>query len=323
MRAIRALKLCWDGSSSDLSLEQGFHGSSSPWRFARHPVLEKAAETAGEHNVMRKAMRRLRNAIREAISQATGNEVCRACGFIGKRSKRRVLWPELVREWGLSNEWENYFEHREGRDCVRCGCSMRASHLAEAIVIAIKSYNGASAECLGRAFDDPRVTSLKIAEINSAGALHQFLKKSPNLRYSEYATSEPGVPSEDLLSLSYHSCQFDIVVTSETLEHVPDFTKALLEIRRVLKPNGKHVFTTPVVWDRAKTKKRASIINGNLVHHHTPSYHGKKQTNKQDYLVYYEYGSDIVALCEDCGFHVQLIRDATNPALVSFVTTKK
>jgi SAM-dependent methyltransferase len=41
---------------------------------------------------------------------------------------------------------------------------------------------------------------------------------------------------------------FDSVLTTETLEHVPNVDNCLKEIGRVLKPNGKILLTVPFVW---------------------------------------------------------------------------
>ena len=41
---------------------------------------------------------------------------------------------------------------------------------------------------------------------------------------------------------------FDSILTSEVLEHVPDVDKALKELKRVLKPDGKILITVPFTW---------------------------------------------------------------------------
>ena len=146
--------------------------------------------------------------------------------------------------------------------------------------------------------------------------------KSPNLFYSEYESKIETVPSESLLKLSYLSNFFDIVITSETLEHVPDFDKSMQEIHRVLKPGGTHIFTIPIVWDRPYTKVRAKVENGRLLHIFPPSYHGSKYENQSDYLVFYEFGRDIIQRCKNAGFLVDVIRNQENPSLVLFHTRK-
>jgi SAM-dependent methyltransferase len=172
------------------------------------------------------------------------------------------------------------------------------------------------------AFKDKNVQELKIAEINSLGNIHSFLAQSSNLLYSEFLSTNPAIRSENLESLSYEDDFFDLVLTSETLEHVPDIDKAFSEIFRVLKPGGSHIFTTPVVWDRPTTRVRAYMKNGQVVNVFPPSYHGSKTKNQSDYLVFYEFGQDLVARCEKAQFQVELLSDKENASLVTFITTK-
>jgi len=256
------------------------------------------------------------------LSKILGNEKCHSCGFKGKQKVKSVLWADLINEWELSPEWVSWFNDREGRYCVNCHCSARADQLAMCIIEAFKKMTGVKSETLKKAFDRNENRKLVVAEINSAGTLHQFLCKSPNLIYSEYASKIDNIPSESLLGLSYQSNMFDIVITSETLEHVPDVDIALKEIYRVLKPGGIHVFSIPIVWDRPYTKVCAKIENGKLVHLFPPSFHGSKYENQSDYLVFYEFGVDFVERCQKSGFIVELIKDKTNPALVCFITYK-
>jgi SAM-dependent methyltransferase len=244
------------------------------------------------------------------------------CGFRGKLVSGKVLWPELIAEWELDCEWAQWIDQREGPNCIQCGANLRSSQLAQVIVELVKVRTGITANSLRAVFEDPRVGNLKIAEINSAGALHQFLSKSPNLLYSEFGSKVAGVASEDIMCLSYADSSFDYVFTSDTLEHVPDVDVALGEIYRVLKPLGQHVFTVPIVWNREQTRQRAYIKDGKLVHILPPSYHGAPKDNKDDYLVFYEFGADFVDRCRRAGFDIKLVRDENNPALVVVVACK-
>jgi SAM-dependent methyltransferase len=271
---------------------------------------------------MEQIITRLKRPLELLLSRVSGNQICYACGFKGKQKSKKVLWANLINEWELTSQWVDWYNDREGRYCVNCYCSARANQLALSIIEVIKTFTGTNNESLAKAFDKNEVKLLSIAEINSAGTLHQYLSKSPNLIYSEYASKNEGIPSENLLELSYQSNMFDIVITSETLEHVPDFDVSIKEIYRVLKPGGIHVFTIPVVWDRPHTKQRTKIENGQLVYIFPPSYHGSKYENQSDYLVFYEFGLDVIQRCEKAGFKVELIRDKNNPALVSFITRK-
>ena len=245
---------------------------------------------------------------------------CAACGQKATLKTGAVLWPELIAEWEISPEWAERFDRREGMICSKCGSSLRSRQLAEVLVAALNKTRQTRAESLNELCGELPIQALAVAEINSAGSLHPFLQKLPHLRYSEYGSKIPGVPSEDLTRLSYADATFDLVITSETLEHVPDVDLALSEIRRILKPDGLHIFTIPIVWDRPATRQRASIQSGELTHHLPPSYHGAPKESKNDFLVFYEYGVDFVARCERAGFQVDTIQDKTNPALIVFVT---
>src|SRR3954463_13026775 len=49
----------------------------------------------------------------------------------------------------------------------------------------------------------------------------------------------------DIQSIAHPSASFDFVISSETIEHVPDPALAVRELGRILKPGGKLFLTTP------------------------------------------------------------------------------
>jgi SAM-dependent methyltransferase len=247
---------------------------------------------------------------------------CPACGVRSILTPGHVLWPALIAEWELSSEWARHFDDREGRKCSFCRVTARDRQLALGILQAGAVLAGVHARSLRALCENPRFRTLKIAEINAAGCLHRFLTCLPNLHYSEFGSTSADVPAQDLMALSYTDAMFDLVITSETLEHVPDLPRALAEIRRVLKPGAMHVFTVPVVGDGRKTRRRASLENGEVVHHLPPSYHGAPGKAASDFLVFYEFGGDFLQECTGAGFVIELLKDATNPALTVFLARK-
>jgi len=174
------------------------------------------------------------------------------------------------------------------------------------------------ADCAGT----PVFEQLRIAEINGCGALHTYLDLNPKLAYSEYGSEDPSIPSEDLSRLSYPDDEFDLVVTSDTLEHVPDLRAALREIERVLKPGGRHVFTVPVIRDGRATRQRARLDGGRIVHLLPPSYHGVWSEQRGDRLVFHEFGGDAVEHLATARTEVSVRTHPRNPALSVFVAVK-
>ena len=122
--------------------------------------------------------------------------------------------------------------------------------------------------------------------------MHPFLAAHPRLAYSEY-------PEEDLMALSYSDGRFDLVLTSDTLEHVPDPRVALRETRRVLKSGGRHVLTVPLDPRRARTRLRAGLPEQ---HHGRGGGPFSLVTRQADMLAHTDFGADVPDLLREAGF---------------------
>ena len=246
---------------------------------------------------------------------------CAVCGRRGPSNQTEGVLPaRLVEEWQLDPTWVGHMDRREGIRCSHCGAPLRVQQLAEVLVEECLARRNIGVSSLAALARDPRARDLRVAEINRIGGLHEVLADLPGLCYSEYESQQPGVPSEDLLDLSYPDDHFDLVLTSDTLEHVPDFERALAEIHRVLRPDGAHVFTVPVVWDRAETVVRAELRGGEVHHLQPASYHGISEPPPPTCLVFQEFGADIEARIKATGCGLRVARDGENPALAVLVT---
>jgi len=116
---------------------------------------------------------------------------------------------------------------------------------------------------------------LRVLEVNEAGTLTKFLAKMTRRVLACY-------PQVDMQAMPYANNHFDLVVHSDTLEHVLDPVKALSECHRVLKPGGFCCFTIPIVFGRLTRSRRGLPA----------SYHGREDDKLNDYVVATEYGSD-------------------------------
>jgi hypothetical protein len=108
-----------------------------------------------------------------------------------------------------------------------------------------------------------------------------------------------GFRCEDLMAQTFADESFDLVITSDVFEHLPDAGSAAREIMRTLKPGGAHVFTVP--WFRwNKTLVRAVVKDGVLQHLEKPDYHGNP-IDESGSLVFTEWGAEFPFLLQDWG----------------------
>lgn len=233
---------------------------------------------------------------------------CVICGRMTPLVLRRwVVSSTLVERWGVTLEVALAMARKESTMCVWCGGKLRNRRIAATL---LDLYPPGDPSRKARSIVDwvrePAIQSLYIAEINLIEGLHSYIKALPHHYYSEYQAEieDPAVRREDLTRLSYPSDTFDLVLTSETLEHVPDLNAALREILRVLKPGGRHIFTIPQDPAAARTFGRASLSeDGSIEHHATPLYH---PAGDRGYLVFTEFGADLVELLERAGFETEI-----------------
>jgi hypothetical protein len=72
-------------------------------------------------------------------------------------------------------------------------------------------------------------------------------------RFRSYETADLSMKhvnyNVDIQNLPFENGTYDFIFASHVLEHIPNDRKALLEIRRILKPNGIAVLPVPVVCD--------------------------------------------------------------------------
>ena len=207
-----------------------------------------------------------------AFSMATESNTDLACVCCGHRELQQVdvLWKELTDTWQLSQHEIAYVNRQQGMHCPQCKTNLRAMALAKAFM-SVRGFEGTFQGFLGA----PAQQELKILEINGAGNLHQFLKSHPGHTLGEY-------PEVDITALPYADSSFDIVVHSDTLEHVEHPVRGLEECRRVLKRGGACIFTVPIIVDRMTISCAGR----------PPSYHGNTSMKNDDFLVRTEYGCD-------------------------------
>jgi SAM-dependent methyltransferase len=182
------------------------------------------------------------------------------------------------------------FRFRDAR-CDGCGLPQRKRHITRAL---LDDFAG-------------RQPDIYVAE--QVTAHYRYLARLfPDIRGSEYVgpdiasgTEVKGVRHEDMTRLSFAGNSFDVVITSEVLEHIPDWRKALAECARVLRPGGRAYMTFPFLRNSQETRIRAVVDEGTIRHLMPPQFHGDP-VRKDGILCFQEFGWDVLDAFRAAGF---------------------
>jgi len=227
-------------------------------------------------------------------------KVCPVCG--GNRFvNESVLWPELIAQWELSPKEVAYIDLQQGFCCADCKNNLRTMTLAAAVTGAFGFIGTFEDFCRNNA----QIRKLTLVEINPAKNLSRFLETLPKHALHSF-------PQLDMQRMSFEDSSIDIIIHSDTLEHVPDSKTALKETLRVLKPGGHLFYTVPIVIDRL-TRTRRGL---------PPSYHGKPGVNRDDCVVQKEYGADFWCEIFESGFREVNLTSLIFPASLAIHAIK-
>jgi SAM-dependent methyltransferase len=211
-----------------------------------------------------------------------------------------VLWDALASEWQLAPHERAYVDRQQGTACKGCGANLRSIALSNAIRAAFGI--GATLREFTRT---PAASRLSVLEINEAGNLTPVLMNLPGRVFAAY-------PAVDMRALPYAADSFDLIVHSDTLEHVPRPLLALAECRRVLRAGGWLCLTVPIIVGRL-SRGREGL---------PPSYHGDPATGTDDFRVQTEFGADAWTYLVQAGFEAVTLNAVDFPSAVAISARK-
>jgi SAM-dependent methyltransferase len=138
------------------------------------------------------------------------------------------------------------------------------------------------------------------------------------------ATIGPQETNQNLEALTYPDSHFDMVLTSDVMEHVRLYERAHREIRRILKPGGYYIFTVPSIRGQEPHVVRVQIHDPDDAatdeHVLPPEYHGSPETDEQatgGVLAYRAFGTALDAELSGLGFEVRYL-DTPDPSIGLF-----
>lgn len=92
-----------------------------------------------------------------------------------------------------------------------------------------------------------------------------FYKRFKRLQNLDYTTTDLNSPladvKADICDLPFNNNTFDFILCNHVLEHIPDDTKAMQELFRVLKPEGMGIFQIPQDLSREITFEDDTITD--------------------------------------------------------------
>lgn len=210
---------------------------------------------------------------------------------------------------------------------IRRCCWCRSTPKYRAIVYVIELETGSRLNDYARAHS--------FYELSTTSPIFRRLRGHATYQASGYFSDKPFghkvTPhywNQDLQKLSFAAESFDVVISSETMEHVRRPWQGFAEVYRVLKPGGFYVFTIPFRTDRLTTARvdtshEQDIFLAEKIYHQDPY-------RTADSLVYTDFGVDLPDLLRPIGFNTHLqrvfdqesdIRDDLRPVTV-FVAHK-
>lgn len=221
--------------------------------------------------------------------------------------------------------FESESQYREQLVCSHCGAISRYRSIARGLLKAIHeltSVEAPSVKALARArsrrplkvYDTQvpfrfLVTAYTLPRrLSKAGWIEVFTSRFDEDLPPGYLLG-PRCSNENLEQLTFPDGFFDVVLTSDVMEHVRLADRAHAEIRRVLKPGGFYLFTVPFTIDNYYTRDLIQVRDP-----YNPAtdvvveeaYHDDGNAEAGRVAVYREYGLQLLDDLKALGFTANL-----------------
>ena len=199
---------------------------------------------------------------------------------------------------------------RETCICSKCNSTNRQRQIA---LVACNRISSLKKKRLFSLDDFVTLDNFVVYNTEARGALHDKLSHMKNYMCSEYFgdSYKSGdlvnkIMHQDLMTLSLQDDSVDLVLSGDVLEHIPNPYKAHEEIYRILKREGRHIFTVPFYQEDFLDEDRTIIDSaGNPVFLKDPQYHGDP-IRPEGALVYKIFSLEMLVKLRKIGFRTNL-----------------
>jgi hypothetical protein len=221
-------------------------------------------------------------------------------------------------------------ELRETLQCTHCGATMRHRTLVTAFLQRVSQAVGRPVTTV-RQVAETGLGGLRVLDTDAFSPMSKLLRGQAGYIVSSF---QPGKPMDTLLGpqhynlnlerIGFEDRSFDVVLTSDVMEHVRDIDAAHREIVRILKDGGSYIFTVP--YDPACATHHLLVDTSGEQDRHLvpPQYHGDPLTG--GILAYRVFGKAIFSDLERLGTSVRFTEVNDGSALIVdgdvFVATK-
>ncbi|MCT8160155.1 methyltransferase domain-containing protein [Pseudoruegeria sp. SHC-113] len=200
---------------------------------------------------------------------------------------------------------------REAFACPSCGFTQRWRDQASII---LDEFGRGQALSLRQLAQSGAMDGVAIFEPALRGPFVRHLKGLPHYTQSYFwpdlalgEMTPEGVRNEDLTQLTFEDDSFDLIISSDVMEHLFDIRAAFAETLRVLRPGGIHLFSIPNDFPFPdRTTARVAMENGEEIHIKPARYHNSGDGSKC--LVYTDYGADLSDLIAGLGGRLSVVR---------------
>lgn len=165
---------------------------------------------------------------------ASKSRKCPCCGNTVIYHPLPDYYGEMSVRYGVTRQAQNETLNAEEYFCPNCGASDR-----DRLIVSFLEKEGLQEAAEGA----------KLLQIAPASAISRWLiKKCPHIQYdtTDLYMKQVTFQSDVMDMYMVPDETYDVVICSHVLEHVRDDRKALSELKRILKPEGKVIFLVPV-----------------------------------------------------------------------------